>query len=77
MSKHRVGNNWIVLQAWVRGETDSKKLEGGGEEGLDWCMTKTGVRYTRILDPVHVLSARGRKGGGGERIRRSTVEEAY
>jgi hypothetical protein len=33
---------------------------------LDWCMTKTGARYTRILDPVHVLSARS-KARGGER----------
>ncbi len=31
-------------------------LAGGGEgEGLDWCMTKNGVNYIRIPDPVHVL----------------------
>jgi hypothetical protein len=27
--------------------------------GLDWCMIKAGVRYTRIPDPAHVLSVRG------------------
>ena len=32
---------------------------GGRGEGLDWCMVKAGVRYTRIPDPAHVLSARG------------------
>ncbi len=26
---------------------------------MDWCMIKAGVRYTRIPDPAHVLSARG------------------
>ena len=31
----------------------------GGGKGLDWCMTKAGVRYNRIPDPAHVLSARG------------------
>ena len=37
-----------------------KKWGGGGRgEGLDWCMVKAGVRYTRIPDPAHVLSARG------------------
>ncbi len=35
------------------------KKMGGGETGLDWCMIKAGVRYTRIPDPAHVLSARG------------------
>jgi hypothetical protein len=29
-------------------------------------MTKTGVRYIRILDLVNVLSARGRQGVGNE-----------
>ncbi len=34
-------------------------MGGGRGEGLDWCMAKAGVRYTRIPDPAHVLSARG------------------
>ena len=34
-------------------------MGGGGETGLDWCMIKAGVRYTRKPDPAHVLSARG------------------
>jgi hypothetical protein len=33
--------------------------KNGGGEGLDWCMVKARVRYTRIPDPAHVLSARG------------------
>jgi hypothetical protein len=37
----------------------AQKMGGGGEKGLDWCMTKAGVRYNRIPDPAHVLSARG------------------
>jgi hypothetical protein len=37
---------------------------GEGEKGLDWCMVKAGVRYNRIPDPAHVLSARGGQGGG-------------
>jgi hypothetical protein len=39
---------------------------GGGVTGLDWCMIKAGVRYTRIPDPAHVLSARGGQGGRNE-----------
>jgi hypothetical protein len=34
-------------------------MGGGRGEGLDWCMVKAGVWYTRIPDPAHVLSARG------------------
>ena len=45
---------------------DRLKKRGGRGEGLDWCMTKTGVRYIRILDLVNVLSARGRQGVGNE-----------
>jgi hypothetical protein len=33
---------------------------------LDWCMVKAGVRYNRIPDPAHVLSARGGQGGRNE-----------
>ncbi len=40
---------------------------GGGGAGLDWCMIKAGVRYTRIPDPAHVLSARGWARGKNER----------
>ncbi len=35
--------------------------------GLDWCMAKVGVRYNRIPDPAHVLSARGGQGGRDEK----------
>ncbi len=35
-------------------------------KGLDWCMVKAGVRYIRIPDPAHVLSARGGQGGRNE-----------
>jgi hypothetical protein len=34
--------------------------------GLDWCMIKAGVRYIRIPDLAHVLSARGGQGGRNE-----------
>ena len=34
---------------------------------MDWCMIKSGVRYTRIPDPAHVLSARGGQGGKNEK----------
>ena len=40
---------------------------GGGVKGLDWCMIKAGVRYTRIPDPAHVLSARGWARGEDEK----------
>ncbi len=42
-----------------------KKMGGG--EGLDWCMIKAEVRYIRIPDPAHVLSARGGQGGKNEK----------
>ncbi len=41
--------------------------KNGGGEGLDWCMIKAGVRYTRIPDPARVLSARGGQGGKNEK----------
>ncbi len=44
---------------------DSKM--GGRETGLDWCRNKAGVRYTRIPDPAHVLSARGWARGKNEK----------
>jgi hypothetical protein len=34
---------------------------------LDWCMINAGVRYTRMPDPAHVLSARGGQGGRNEK----------
>ena len=37
------------------------KVNGGRGEGLDWCLVKAGVRHTRIPDPAHVLSARGKE----------------
>ncbi len=48
---------------------------------MDWCMIKAGVRYTRIPDPAHVLSARGGQGGrnkiliitGGEALLKMSV----
>jgi len=46
-----------IDEAGVRGIR--LKKWGGRGEGLDWCMAKAGVRYTRIPDPAHVLSARG------------------
>ncbi len=56
----RCKNNEIEYQIGGRGRL---KNWGGGGEGLDWCMIKAGVRYTRIPDPAHVLSARGGQGG--------------
>jgi hypothetical protein len=32
-------------------------------------MNKAGIRYTRIPDPAHVLSARGAGKGGGTKSR--------
>ncbi len=43
------------------GGSDSQM--GGGGVGLDWCMNKAGVRYNRIPDPAHVLSAGVGQGG--------------
>ncbi len=48
---------------------------------MDWCMIKDVVRYTRIPDPAHVLSARGGQGGrnkiqiitGGEALLKMSV----
>ncbi len=34
---------------------------------MDWCMINAGVRYTRMPDPAHVLSARGGQGGRNEK----------
>ena len=33
--------------------------QGGSDSKIDWCMNQAGVRYSRIPDPAHVLSARG------------------
>jgi hypothetical protein len=55
-----------VTKKWVKNYQVNRTGKGGEGGGLDWCMTKTGVRHTRILDPVHVLSARS-KARGGER----------
>jgi hypothetical protein len=57
------------------------KKMGGGEKGLDWCMTKAGVRYNRIPDPAHVLSARGWARGKGRKAdnhrKRCPIKNVY
>jgi hypothetical protein len=56
-------------------------MGGGGGDGVGLVHDKAGVRYNRIPDPAHVLSARGGQGGrnliqiitGGEALLKMSV----
>jgi hypothetical protein len=48
--------------------------EGGRGWTGHWCMVKAGVRYTRIPDPAHVLSARGEERKTDNHRRRGPIK---
>jgi hypothetical protein len=60
----RVAGEALLPGVYILENTNTPLLGGGGEKGLDWCMNNAGVRYTRIPDPAHVLSARDGQWGG-------------